>query len=195
MRNHTIFPITFIVLSVVAIVLRRINERAMMSVFGLQFGIFLTVIALANLELQFHYSEVAIITLFVCSCLIGLVFAFACFVSRQSSIMMLFLGAAVSTSYTLLSVLVMVTGIGISSHLFWIIIVSSTIFMVVLNAVPGFYDKYAHLYLVSIDFPFYIALSLSVLLGWYPDLLTIRYAERFKIGITPKKGNWWFIGG
>lgn len=102
MRNHTIFPIAFIVLSVLAIVLRRVNERAMMSVFGLQFGIFLTVLTLANLELQFHFSEVAIITLFICSCFIGLVFAFACFVSRQSSIMMLFLGAAVSTSYTLL---------------------------------------------------------------------------------------------
>lgn len=193
MRNHIIYPILFILMSVTGMVVRRWSERYMMSLFGMQFGMFITVIFLANLELNFHFTPSTTFALVFCSFLVGCFFGFICFASRNISIFVLFLGAAVSISYTLLSVLVMTTGKGLSVTVFVFTIVCLIIIMSVLSNVPSFYDKYAHLYLVSLDFPFYLTLSISVIIGWYPDLLTIKRAQELSIKLVPRKENWYLI--
>ena len=195
MRNHVSFPVTFILLSLVMLFLRRFSERWLMATFGMQFGIFITIVSMANLELQFHFTEATTAALYVCSLLVGSLFSFACYVSRNNSIMVLFLGAAVSGSYTLLSVYVMITHEGVPSELFWTTILALATVMILCYSVPSFYDNYAHLFIVSLDLPFYLFMSLSVIVGWYPDLLTIHKAKDFQIGLEARKQNWWFLGG
>lgn len=195
MRNHISFPVTFILLSLLMIVLRRFSERWLMATFGMQFGIFITIVSMANLELQFHFTESTTVILFVCSLLVGSLFSFACYVSRNNSIMVLFLGAAVSGSYTLLSVYVMITHEGVPSDLFWATILALATLMILCYSVPSFYDNYAHMFIISLDLPFYLFMSLSVIVGWYPDLLTIRKAKEYQIGLEARKQNWWFLGG
>jgi hypothetical protein len=195
MRNHIMFPVTFIVLSLVMLLLRRSSERWLMATFGMQFGIFITIVSMANLELQFHFTQSTSIILYFCSLLVGSLFSFSCYVSRNSSIMVLFLGAAVSGSYTLLSVFVMITHEGIPSELFWATILFLAGVMILCYSVPNFYDNYAHMFIVSIDLPFYLFMSISVIVGWYPDLLTIRKAKDYQIGLEARSQNWWFIAG
>lgn len=195
MRNHIAFPITFIVLSVLAIILRRVDEQAMMAVSGLQFGMFITMFALANLELKFHYTESTTSVLFVCSCLMGVFFAFVCFISRNSSIFILFLGGGISLAYTILSIYAMIFKTGVSSTVFWIFIGLFVVVMVLLSLIPSFYDMYAHPFVVSIDFPFFISMSISTIVGWYPDLLTLRRAKSLYINLEVREDNWWFVVG
>jgi hypothetical protein len=195
MRNHISFPATFIILSLVMIILRRFSERWLMAVFGMQFGIFITIVSMANLELQFHFTDSTTVALYACSLVVGGLFSFACYVSRNNSIMVLFLGAAVSGSYTLLSVYVMLTHEGIPSEVFWATILVLATMMILCYNVPSFYDNYAHMFIISIDVPFYLFMSMSVIVGWYPDLLTIRKAQEYEISLEARKQNWWFLGG
>lgn len=194
MKNHIMFPVMFIFLSFCGMLLRRISERLMMSCFGFQFGIFLTVMFMANLELHFHFDSTTLVCLLICCLLMACFFGFICFASRNISIFILFIGAAISLSFTFLTVLALVTSDGVSPQVFALVVVSLVIIMALLNNVPSFYDDYAHMYLVSIDFPFYFVMSLAVIVGWYPDLLTIRKAHEFGITLTPRKEYWWFVG-
>lgn len=194
MRNHIAFPVLIILLSTVALILRRVNERYMMTVFGINFGVFLTLICMADLELQFHFTDSTTNTLLGCCIFVGLIFGAVCFASRNTSIFVLFLGAAISFSYTLMDVLVMVSGQGITYPVFWSIIVFLVIIMGVFHQKDGSYDKYGHLFLVSIDFSFYICMSVAVIVGWYPDLLTIQESKKYFIGLEPRKENWYFLG-
>lgn len=194
LKNHLIFPITFLILSISGMIMRRYSERIMMTMFGVEFGMFITVLFMANLELSFHYETATTAAVFICSLLIGAFFGFVCFSSRNISILVLFLGAALSMSYTLLSILVMATEKGISVQLFVSTVGGLVVLMAILNNIPSFYDKYANLYLVSMDFPFYTAMSISVIVGWYPVLLTISRAQELSINLLPRKEHWWFIG-
>ena len=195
MRNHIVFPISFIFISIIVLILRRVNERLMMAAFGMQFGIFISIVSMANLELQFHFTPITTSILFVCSVLLGSFFSFSCYVSRNSSIMVLFLGAAVSSSYTVLTTYVMITDDGVSSKLFWYTSVSIAVLMILMYSVPRFYDKLGHMFVVAIDVPFYLFMSISVIVGWYPDLLTIKKAKEYGIVLEAREGNWWFLGG
>ena len=195
MRNHICFPITLLVLSVLAMIVRRFNERIMMTLFGWLFGVFVMVMAMANLELQFHFQPSDITVLYFCSMFIGAIFGFFCFLFRNSSIILLYLAAAISFCYTALDVVVMISGQGVTSVIFWWTIGILVAVMWILSNVSGFYDKYGHLFLVSIDFPFYFWLSIAVLTGWYPDILTIKKAHEYEIALVPHKENWWFLSG
>lgn len=194
MKNHLAFPITFVLLSIVGIIMRRINERITMTIFGMQFGIFITLACLGDLELFFHFTSGTTIILYICSVCIGSIAALFCYMSRNSSIFILFLGAGISIGFTFLSFLSMVTSSGIDPTVFWLTIILTSCLCIALNVIPSFYDNYAHPYLTSVDFPFYLCMSSAVMLEIYPDMLTLNRAKALNIDLSPDGRNWLLLG-
>lgn len=195
MRNHIAFPLTLMALSVAGILIRRFSERLALTATGLLLGIFLTLNCLDDLELFFHFTPDTLTLLYFSCLIIGSLFAFFCFASRNWSIFVMFMGTAVTLGYTILSVYVLSVDGGISSEVFWFTNLAFFLLMALLSRIPNFYDDHAQFFLLSMIHPFFLVTSLAIIAGIYPDLLTIRQAKKQSIELDPKEGYWYFLGG
>jgi len=195
MKQNTIFPIIFLILSLSIFIYSRRDAKMALGISGGQSGMLMTVFIVADLEEQFHLDHSKLIILLI-SCLIGaLIVAIFSIYSYESAVFLQAINSGIASSMAIAWIYCIITGFGIKQIYLWIGVGSFSLLFILLCLNKKFLYTHSLLFFTNYTQPFYFFASLATILGVFPEFFKL-----YELSLVGEKGslsnsNWYYIGG
>ena len=189
-KRHKNLAILIALASIVILLCQKRYKRLALGTIGFQTAIILNVTFLADFEEIDHFNVPTTASFYFSSVFFGFCLGIFTAYSLESAIFLQGLSTSLVLSFTVAMVELLITGIGISKSLYWMILIGFSIISVIIASTPKFPNRLIYLLHINVDQPFYLLMCIGLYFDFYPDLLSQKIFWEYEIYLAVDNLNW-----
>jgi hypothetical protein len=194
LKRHKSLALTLNLISVIILIFGRTKRKKLsLGLSGFEIGLFTAVIFMADFEHHIHLEGSTKALFFICSMLVGLLIGIFSAFSPESAVMLQAFNAATALTFTLTSLYSLTLDVGVSQAVFWVLNITLSIILVAITASPKFIYKYAFKVYINFNQPFYFFYCIAIYFDLYPEMLTMKVADRYGIWFHVNRYTWFVV--
>lgn len=194
-KRHKNFALGLGLVSLLILIYSRIFKRFTLWLIGLEVGVFICLIFMADFEEISHFEGSQLYSLYIVSILVGSMLGIFTAYSPESALYLQAVSAGLVSAFNFGLIYILVSGNGFSRTLFWMIFGILAVVIVMFKSSPKFPDNLAFVIFINYNQPLYFFMCLGLYIGFYPDILTINIAKEYGLDLKIDKINWLMVLG